>query len=41
VLEKERYVPSLALSFRIAGVFNRRIEDVFEFHGEARGSSLR
>ncbi len=32
VLEKERYVPSLGLAFRIARVFDRSIEDVFEFH---------
>lgn len=32
VLEKERYVPSLGLAFRIARVFDRSVEDVFEFH---------
>lgn len=31
VLEKERYVPSLSLAFRIARVFGRTIEEVFEF----------
>lgn len=31
LLEQSRYVPSLALAFRIARVFNLRIEDVFEF----------
>ena len=31
VLEKERYVPSLSLAFRIARVFNQTIEDVFEY----------
>lgn len=31
VLEKERYVPSLALAFGIARVFGARIEDVFEY----------
>ncbi len=31
LLEQERYVPSLALSFRIARVFNATLEDVFEF----------
>ncbi len=31
VLEKERYVPSLSLAFRIARVFGHAIEDVFEF----------
>ena len=31
VLEQERYVPSLSLAFRIARVFGRTIEEVFEF----------
>ncbi len=31
VLEKERYVPSLSLAFEIAGVFDRTIEEVFEY----------
>jgi putative transcriptional regulator len=30
MLEQGRYVPSLALAFRIAQVFDRAIEDVFE-----------
>jgi putative transcriptional regulator len=30
-LERGKYVPSLALAFRIARTFNRKIEDVFEF----------
>ena len=34
VLEKERYVPSLSLAFRIARVFGKTIEDVFEYSGE-------
>ena len=34
VLEKERYVPSLSLAFRIARVFSRTIEEVFEYSGE-------
>ena len=34
VLEKERYVPSLSLAFRIARVFDRSVEEVFEYHGE-------
>jgi len=34
VLEKERYVPSLSLAFRIARVFDRTIEEVFEYSGE-------
>jgi len=31
VLEKERYVPSLSLAFRIARVFDVSLEDVFEY----------
>lgn len=31
VLEKERYVPSLSLAFRIARAFERTIEEVFEY----------
>jgi putative transcriptional regulator len=31
VLEQERYVPSLALAFRIASVFEKTVEDVFVF----------
>jgi putative transcriptional regulator len=30
-LEQGKYVPSLSLAFRIAGVFGTSIEDVFEF----------
>jgi len=30
MLEQERYVPSLSLAFGIAGVFNLRIDDVFQ-----------
>lgn len=32
-LEQGRYVPSLALAFRIARIFERPIEEVFEFEG--------
>lgn len=35
VLEKERYVPSLSLAFRIARVFDRPIEDIFELVEES------
>ena len=35
VLEQERYVPSLALAFRIARAFNATVEDVFEFLEDA------
>jgi putative transcriptional regulator len=31
LLEQSRYAPSLALAFRIARVFDARIEDVFQF----------
>jgi putative transcriptional regulator len=31
LMEQGRYVPSLALAFRIVRVFGARIEDVFEY----------
>lgn len=31
VLEKQRYVPSLSLAFRIARVFGLAVEEVFEY----------
>jgi len=31
LLEKGRYVPSLSLAFRIARVFGRTIEEVFDY----------
>jgi len=34
VLEHGRYVPSLALAFKIAGVFDRKIEEIFQYNGE-------
>lgn len=33
LMEQEKYVPSLALAFRVARVFNTRIEEVFEYFG--------
>ena len=30
-LEKEKYVPSLSLAFRIAKVFDRKVDDVFQY----------
>lgn len=30
-LEQQKYVPSLALAFRIARVFGRSLEEVFEY----------
>jgi putative transcriptional regulator len=32
-LEQEKYVPSLALAFRIARAFGLGVEDVFEYEG--------
>ncbi len=32
LLEQGRYVPSLALSFRIARTFGARVEEVFEWN---------
>ena len=34
LLEHGRYVPSLALAFRIAQTFDRTLEEVFEYGGE-------
>jgi len=34
VLEQGRYVPSLLLAMRIARVFGRRVEEVFQLEGE-------
>jgi len=30
-LEARKYTPSLALAFRIARAFNKRVEDVFQY----------
>ena len=35
VLEKGRYVPSLSLAFQIARVFDRNVEEVFEWVSDA------
>lgn len=35
LLEQGRYVPSLALAFRIARTFGKNLEEVFEYKGEA------
>ncbi|ACJ34731.1 Predicted transcriptional regulator, xre family [Anoxybacillus flavithermus WK1] len=32
VMEKNKYVPSLLLAFRIAKYFNVSIEDIFTYH---------
>jgi putative transcriptional regulator len=34
VLEHKRYVPSLALAFRIARVFGLTVDEVFQYEGE-------
>lgn len=34
VLEKQRYVPSLSLAYEIARVFDRTIEEVFEYRND-------
>lgn len=34
-LEKNKYYPSLELAFRIAQIFVLRLEDVFQYEGEA------
>jgi putative transcriptional regulator len=33
-IEKEKYAPSLELAFRIARVFNSRIEEVFSYEAD-------
>ncbi|HSF86273.1 MAG TPA: helix-turn-helix transcriptional regulator [Acidimicrobiia bacterium] len=33
VLEKGRYVPSLSLAFQIARVFDKSVDQVFEYQG--------
>ena len=35
-LEARKYTPSLALAFRIARAFDRRVEDVFTFEESAK-----
>lgn len=34
VLEHGRYVPSLALAFKIARTFGKGVEEVFEYQGD-------
>ncbi len=36
-LEAGKYVPSLLLAFRIAGVFGVKVEDVFQYAGSNSG----
>lgn len=35
-IETERYEPSLSLAFSIAGLFGKRIEDIFLFEPNSR-----
>ena len=37
LLERGRYVPSLALAFKIARVFRQTVDQVFEYVGEGPG----
>lgn len=37
-IENEKYDPSLPLAFKIGRVFGQRIEDVFQYVEEHRGS---
>jgi len=36
LLEHGRYVPSLALAFRIAEIFALRVDEVFEYRGDSK-----
>ena len=38
-LEAGKYTPSLALAFRIARAFNRRVEDVFQYEVTVKDES--
>lgn len=40
LLEHGRYVPSLALAFRIARTFGLAVEEVFEFQGDSNGGTF-
>jgi putative transcriptional regulator len=33
-IEAEKYAPSLELAFKLAGAFERRVDDVFRFHAK-------
>jgi putative transcriptional regulator len=35
MLEHERYSPSLALAFRIARIFDRRVDDIFAYEDDS------
>ena len=34
MLEHERYVPSLALAFRISQIFDQRVDDIFAYEDD-------
>jgi putative transcriptional regulator len=34
-IENNKYLPSLGLAFKLAGVFRVKIEDIFDFKGGA------
>jgi putative transcriptional regulator len=33
-IEAEKYAPSLELAFKLARAFERRVDDVFQFHAK-------
>ena len=33
-IEAEKYAPSLELAFKLARAFERRVDDVFQFHAQ-------
>ena len=35
-LEKEKYYPSLELAFKIAGVFGKPLEEVFQYEADSK-----
>ncbi len=39
-IETEKYEPSLSLAFKIARLFARRIEDIFDPHDSAPSSEM-
>jgi putative transcriptional regulator len=39
-LERGKYDPSLPLAFKIASLFSRRIEEIFDPNGESHGARV-
>lgn len=39
-IEKEKYDPSLELAFKIAGLFNVRIDDIFSYQADKDNAGL-